>query len=104
MNSRVGISTMSNVNSLDSAHSLLLNETAYKSLADKKRPLFLHEWLRYLDKNLALNSKNEIKEIQSKLLTQLFGLFNTFPGPPIRQLIAKNVATLYSKIHSKTKN
>lgn len=88
---------MSNLNSLEAAHSLLMNENAYKTLAaDKKRPLFVHEWLRYLDKNLTNTVKSELKEIQPKLLNQLFSLFNAFPGPPIRHLIAKNIATLYS--------
>ncbi len=65
--------------------------------ADKKRPLFVYEWLRYLDKNLYKCSKSELKETQPKLIIQLFSLFNAFPGPPIRQLIAKNMATLFSK-------
>jgi hypothetical protein len=84
--------------SLTSAHSLLLNESVYKTLAsDKKRPLFLHEWLSYLDKHLPTTiSKQDIKLHQSKLISQLMSLFNAFPGPPIRQLIAKNMATLFS--------
>lgn len=89
---------MSTCNSLEAAHSILLNEAAYKSLAaDKKRPLFVHEWLRYLDKNLVKLTKTEIKESQTKLISQLFSLFNAFPGPPIRQLIAKNMSTLFSE-------
>ena len=83
--------------SMAAAHSLLLNESVYKTLAaDKKRPLFLHEWLCYLEKNLPLASKAEIKQIQPKIMSQLFGLFNAFPGPPIRYLIARNIATLFS--------
>ena len=83
--------------SLESVHSLVLNETVYKTLAsDKNRPLFLHEWLCYLDKNLAHAPRAEIKEIQSKIIQQLFSLFNAFPGPPIRHLIAKNMSTLFS--------
>jgi HEAT repeat-containing protein 5 len=84
-------------NSLNVAHTLLLNESVYKSLAaDKKRTLFLYEWLCYVDKNLPNASKKEIKELQAKLVQQLFGLFNAFPGPPIRLLIAKNMSTLFS--------
>jgi HEAT repeat-containing protein 5 len=83
--------------SLTVAHTLLLNESVYKSLAaDKKRTLFLYEWLCYVDKNLPNASKKEIKELQPKLVQQLFGLFNAFPGPPIRHLIAKNMSTLFS--------
>ena len=83
--------------SLSSAHSLLLNEAVYKTLAsDKKRPLYLHEWLSYLDKNLQQTPKSDIKPIQQKLLNQLMSLFNAFPGPPLRYLIAKNISTLFS--------
>ena len=79
------------------AHSILLNESVYKTLAaDKKRPLFLHEWLCYLEKQLPTVDKTEIKKIQPKIINQLFGLFNAFPGPPIRHLIARNISTLFS--------
>jgi hypothetical protein len=82
---------------LSSAHSLVLNESVYKTLAsNKKRPLYLHEWLLYLDKQLPLVSKAEIKSKQVTILDQMIGLFGSFPGPPIRHLIAKNIATLYS--------
>lgn len=83
--------------SLASAHSLVLNDAVYKKLAtDKNRPLYLHEWLCYLDKNLPLASKQEIKECQQKIINQLLSLFQAFPGPPLRHLIAKNMATLFS--------
>lgn len=77
---------------------LLLDETYYyKTLAsNKKRPLYLHEWLLYLDKHIRLESKSELKKIQDKLLKQLMELFNAYPGPPLRELIAKNIANLYS--------
>lgn len=79
------------------AHSILLNESVYKTLAsDKKRPLFLHEWLCYLERELPACDKTEIKKIQAKITAQLFSLFNAFPGPPIRHLIARNIATLFS--------
>ncbi len=79
------------------AHTILMNETVYKTLtADKKRPLFLHEWLCYLEKNLPGVDRSEIKQIQPKITAQLFSLFNAFPGPPIRHLIARNLSTLYS--------
>ena len=84
--------------SLAAAHSLVLNEAVYKTLAaDKKRPLFLYEWLCYLDKHLPAASKQEVKAAQAIIVKQLFQLFNAFPGPPIRQLIAKNMATLFSQ-------
>lgn len=76
---------------------LLLDETYYyKTLAsNKKRPLYLHEWLLYVDKHIALVGKPELKRVQEKLLKQLMELFNAFPGPPLRELIAKNVTSLY---------
>ena len=87
-----------NAQAASSNHSLLLNETVYKTLshADKKRRLYLYEWLTSLDKNLPNASKKEIKEVQKTLVTQLLTLFNAFPGPPIRHLIAKNMSVLFS--------
>lgn len=78
-------------------HGLLLDETYYyKTLAsNKKRPLYLHEWLLHLDKQIGLQSKPELKRCQEKLLSQLFELFNAYPGPPLRELIAKNIGNLY---------
>lgn len=79
------------------AHSILLNESVYRALAsDKKRPLFLHEWLCYLERELPACDKAEVKKIQAKITGQLFSLFNAFPGPPIRHLIARNIAALFS--------
>ena len=79
-------------------HSLLLNETIYKTLShiDKKRRLYLYEWLTHLDKRLPHATRQEIKEIQKTLISQLLNLFNAFPGPPIRHLIAKNMSVLFS--------
>lgn len=79
------------------AHTLVLSDTVYKQLAtNKKRPFYLHEWLLFLEQNLPTISKPELKSKQAAILAQLHGLFNIFPGPPNRQLIAKNIATLYS--------
>lgn len=77
---------------------LLLDETYYyKTLAsNKKRPLYLHEWLLYVDKNIEAVSKPDLKRCQAQLLKQLLELFNAYPGPPLRQLIAKNIASLYT--------
>jgi len=91
-------------------HTILMNETVYKTLAaDKKRPLFLHEWLCYLEKHLPTVDRSEIKQIQPKITAQLFSLFNAFPGPPIRHLIARNLSTIYSigdiiSLHQTIKN
>lgn len=79
------------------AINLLLDETYYyKTLAsNKKRPLYLHEWLLYVDKHIPLEARPELKKVQEKLLKQLVDLFNAFPGPPLRDLIAKNITSLY---------
>jgi hypothetical protein len=83
---------------LSTAHSLTLNEAVYKTLAssNKNRPLYLHAWLLYLDKQLPLVGKPELRAKQTTILDQLIGLFSSFPGPPIRHLLAKNIATLYA--------
>ena len=83
--------------SSSTTHSLVLNEAVYKSLSvDKKRRLYLYEWLMYLDKHLPNASKKEIKDSQQIIIAQLLNFFNAFPGPPIRHLIAKNISTLFS--------
>lgn len=42
---------------MEQSHSLLLNDEALCSLPDHSRPLFVHEWLRYLTKILPLTNK-----------------------------------------------
>uniref|UniRef100_A0AAY4EME0 HEAT repeat-containing protein 5B n=1 Tax=Denticeps clupeoides TaxID=299321 RepID=A0AAY4EME0_9TELE len=77
---------------MELAHSLLLNEDALAQITEAKRPVFIFEWLRFLDKVfIAAN-----KEKQKKLVEQLTGLISSAPGPPTRKLLAKNLATLYS--------
>lgn len=39
------------------SHSLLLNEEALKQLPETKRPVFIFEWLRFLDKVLLTSKK-----------------------------------------------
>ena len=92
------MSTTTNTIAATSTQSLLLNETVYKTLShiDKKRRLYLYEWLTSLDKNLPAASRPQIKDIQKTLVAQLLNLFNAFPGPPIRHLIAKNLSVLFS--------
>lgn len=108
---------------MELAHSLLLNEDALAQITEAKRPVFIFEWLRFLDKVLvAANKVNlqvllvvlleavcdfifehfvlewqvDVKEKQKKLVEQLTGLISSAPGPPTRKLLAKNLATLYS--------
>ena len=42
---------------MELAHSLLLNEEALKRIPETKRPVFVFEWLRFLDKVLAAAQK-----------------------------------------------
>lgn len=42
---------------MELAHSLLLNEEALKRISESKRPVFVFEWLRFLDKVLAASQK-----------------------------------------------
>ncbi|KAI5087893.1 HEAT repeat-containing protein 5B, partial [Silurus meridionalis] len=81
---------------MELAHSLLLNEDALAQITEAKRPVFIFEWLRFLNKVLIAANKVDVKEKQKKLVEQLTGLISSNPGPPTRKLLAKNLATLYS--------
>ncbi|KAI4812512.1 hypothetical protein KUCAC02_023897 [Chaenocephalus aceratus] len=81
---------------MELAHSLLLNEEALAQITEAKRPVFIFEWLRFLDKVLVTANRVDVKEKQKKLVEQLTGLISSAPGPPTRKLLAKNLATLYS--------
>ena len=67
---------------MELAHSLLLNEAALQQVADSKRPIFIYEWLRFLEKVLGAAQKSDIKECQQKLVTQLLSqvTFSFFPN------------------------
>ncbi|XP_067895448.1 HEAT repeat-containing protein 5A isoform X2 [Heterodontus francisci] len=80
---------------MEQAHGLLLNEELYSQLSESKKPEFVFEWLRFLQKLLLAASKDDIKEKQKKLVQQLIALLESSPGPPARNLIAKNLALLY---------
>ncbi len=47
---------MNTVN-MELAHSLLLNEDALRRISESKRPVFIFEWLRFLDKVLIAAQK-----------------------------------------------
>ncbi|XP_062895810.1 HEAT repeat-containing protein 5B [Mobula hypostoma] len=81
---------------MELAHSLLLNEEALAQITEVKRPVFIFEWLRFLNKVLVAANKVDVKEKQKKLVEQLTDLISSSPGPPTRKLLAKNLATLYS--------
>lgn len=42
---------------MELAHSLLLNEEALAQITEAKRPVFIFEWLRFLDKVLIAANK-----------------------------------------------
>jgi len=46
---------------MELAHSLLLNEEALTKIPDAKRPVFIFEWLRFLDKVLVAAQKVKVK-------------------------------------------
>ncbi|TSN95643.1 HEAT repeat-containing protein 5A [Bagarius yarrelli] len=81
---------------MELAHSLLLNEDALAQITEAKRPVFIFEWLRFLNKVLVAANKVDVKEKQKKLVEQLTSSISSNPGPPTRKLLAKNLATLYS--------
>ncbi|XP_063239681.1 LOW QUALITY PROTEIN: HEAT repeat-containing protein 5B [Bacillus rossius redtenbacheri] len=81
---------------MELSHSLTLNEEALQLIPEPKRPVFVFEWLRFLDKVLVAAQKSDIKGCQKKLVEQLTQLLQEAPGPPTRKLIARCLATLFS--------
>lgn len=81
---------------MELSHSLTLNEEALKQLPPAKRPIFVFEWLRFLDKVLEAAHKSDIKGCQKQLVDQLVAQMNESPGPPTRKLVARCLATLFS--------
>ncbi|KAK3872016.1 hypothetical protein Pcinc_014808 [Petrolisthes cinctipes] len=81
---------------MELSHSLTLNEEALSQLPPSKRPIFVFEWLRFLDKVLEAAQKSDIKGCQKQLVAQLVGQMNESPGPPTRKLVARCLATLFS--------
>ncbi|XP_055323720.1 HEAT repeat-containing protein 5B isoform X3 [Sitodiplosis mosellana] len=79
-----------------SSHSLTLNEEAFKQIPDHKKPVYVFEWLRYLDKGLVAAQKSDIKACQKKLVEQLTTQIQGSPGPPTRKLLASCLSTLFS--------
>ena len=82
---------------MEQSASLTLNEAALDKLPEAKRPVFIYEWLRFLDKSLPAISRPEIKSTQKQLVNQLLALVQQgSPGPPTRVLIAKCLTTLFT--------
>uniref|UniRef100_T1IQK7 HEAT repeat-containing protein 5A n=1 Tax=Strigamia maritima TaxID=126957 RepID=T1IQK7_STRMM len=81
---------------MELSHSLLLNDEVLKQISESKRPIFVFEWLRFLDKILVAAQKSDIKGCQKKLVEQLTNQINESPGPPTAKLISRCLATLFS--------
>ncbi|XP_037303406.1 HEAT repeat-containing protein 5B [Manduca sexta] len=81
---------------MEVTHTLMLNEAALQQLPDDKKPHFIFEWLRFLDKVLVAADKTDIKNCQQKLVAQLVNLLRESLGPPARRLLARCLATLFS--------
>ena len=80
-----------------SGSTLILNEEALQTVEDSKRPVFIYEWLRRLEKNLPTVNRQDVKEAQKTLVSQLMSeVTGGSPGPPTRQLLAQCMATLFS--------
>lgn len=90
---------------------ILLNEAALAALDEAKRPIFIFEWLRQLDRMLALaaaksednqlqnKEKDAVRKCQKQLVAQLADLMTSSAsavGPTSRQLIANNFASLFT--------
>ncbi len=99
---------------------LWIDEAALNSLEESKRPVFIFEWLRGLDKILGnlssstkqaktqvtheeqqklIRDKEAVKKCQKPLVAQLTGLIQTHGssvGPTSRQLIANCLVGLFT--------
>ncbi|VDM62668.1 unnamed protein product [Angiostrongylus costaricensis] len=62
---------------------------------DAKKPVFVYEWLRYLDGILPVTQKTDLRAIQPKLVQQLLSRITSINGPPIRYLLARCLARVY---------
>ncbi|CAH0731953.1 unnamed protein product, partial [Brenthis ino] len=81
---------------MEVSHSLTLNEAALQQLPDDKKPHFIFEWLRFLDKVLVAAHKSDLKSCQQKLVAQLVSLLRENLGAPARRLLARCLATLFN--------
>ncbi|XP_071971491.1 HEAT repeat-containing protein 5A isoform X1 [Engystomops pustulosus] len=65
-------------------------------LEEPQRGLRILEWLRYLRMSLPVTPRAEVKQNQKQLVEQLTLIMMGSPGPPVRQLLAHNLAVVYS--------
>jgi hypothetical protein len=96
--------------------SLVLDESALSALPEPKRPLYVFEWLRFLEKALDASTSSssssssvggggrraEIKADQKRLVEQLMGIVQqagaagtAVAGPPTRKRVAHCLTTLF---------
>jgi hypothetical protein len=115
---------VAHIHDMDFTHNLVLNEEVLKSLSDQKKPIFIFEWLRFVEQSLLGAQKvimgssvvrvvtsherrihscvcfsclqTDIKECQKKLMDQLIAQINEPSGPPTRRLIARCLSTLFT--------
>lgn len=81
---------------MELAHSLVLNEQALAQIPEQKQPVFVYEWLRFLDKVLIAAHKSDIKNSQQKIVEQMTQQITAGPGPPTRHLLGRCLATIFS--------
>uniref|UniRef100_A0A158R4G2 HEAT repeat-containing protein 5B n=1 Tax=Syphacia muris TaxID=451379 RepID=A0A158R4G2_9BILA len=81
---------------MEQSNSLLLNECALQKCKDSEKPIFLYEWLRYLDRILLVTQKADLKSVQKQLVEQLLARILAQTGPLSRVLLARCIAKVYS--------
>lgn len=62
---------------MELSHSLTLNEEAFNQIPDQKKPVFVFEWLRFLDKILVAAQKVSVR---SQRNFQIFEVSNCMRG------------------------
>lgn len=65
---------------MDSAHNLILNEEAFKKIEEHKKPVYVFEWLRSLDKLLVAAQKVSFVNKSIELDTENSRFFTYFLG------------------------
>lgn len=82
---------------MEASHTLVLNTTALNVLPEQQRPLFTHEWLRFLLQRLPVIQRSEVRENQKQIVAQLVSLMQQgFSGGPTRQLLAQCLTTIFA--------
>ncbi|GAA48430.1 HEAT repeat-containing protein 5A [Clonorchis sinensis] len=75
--------------------SLLLDDTLYERLSEVKKPVFIFDWLRSLEKALPNVDKKAIREVQEDLVQQLLTHLSRSPSFPTHKLIGRCLAKLF---------